>query len=265
MRTGATANTRVTTKRFIFRCLGVLALIGIVGMVVGLWMNKQDGIDLMVLRHVGQQGTLPPSASADFCAAVQQRLATTHLKGANTVFSDMPSFRHSKPLVKPFTIFQVVTYAAERPIMVSCKMKSAAHLRAAYGSLAAGEQRFCPDITRLVRAQAVAVLRQTNKWAAEQAASFVIDENEPYIAGRSYLAEFLLSYRSPDGRVHLSSPGLFQDYDSWITPLLPKLFQGQSYCHLATLEYVMALATGVMQPGTVVTTADDAPVTPGRT
>ena len=149
--------------------------------------------------------------------------------------------------------------------MVSCKMKSAAHLRAAYGSLAAVEQRFCPDITRLVRAQAVTVLRQTNKWAAEQAARFVIDENEPYIAGRAYLAEFLLSYRSPDGRVHLGSPGLFQDYDSWITPLLPKIFQGQSYCHLATLEYVMALATGVMQPGTVVTTADGAPVTPGRT
>ena len=265
MRTGATANTRVTTKRFIVRCLGILALIGIVGMVVGLWMNKQDGLDLMVLRRVGLQGTLPPSASADFCAAVQQRLATTHLKGANTVFSDMPSFRHSKPLVKPFTIFQVVTYAGQRPIMVSCKMKSAAHLRAAYGLQVAGAQRFCPDMARLIRAQAVAVLRQTNKSAAEQAASFVVDNNEAYFAGRSYLADFALSYRSPDGLVHLNSPGLFQNYDSWITPLLPTIFQGQSYCHVASVEYVMALATGAMQPGTVVTTADDAPVTPGRT
>ena len=211
----------------------------------------------------GPTDALPQPGSTEFCVVVQQRMATTALKGHNTWFRDMPSFRHSKPLAEPFNIYQVVTYAGQRPIMVSCKMKTAAHLRAVFGDKAAGRQLTCPDITRQLRARAVAELRQANlPTEADKAAAFVIDENEPYVAGGSYLADFSLSYRGQDGQVHLNSPGLFQDYDSWITPLLPKIFQGQSYCHLATVDYVMALATGQMQPGTVVTTADDAPVTP---
>lgn len=210
-----------------------------------------------------QAGRLPPPGSADFCVAVQQRMATTALKGNNTLFTDMPSYRHSKPLAEPFNIFQVVTYAGKLPIMVSCKMKTAAHLRAAFGVQAAGEQRTCPEIAQQIRAEAVASLRQAELSAAvDKALAFVMDDNQAYIAGGSYLADFPLSYRAPDGTVHLNSPGLFQNYDSWFTPILPKIFQGQSYCHLATVEYVTALATGAMQPGTLVTTADDAPVRP---
>ena len=208
-------------------------------------------------------GTLPAPVSAEFCVAVQKRLASTTLKGNNTLFTDMPSYRHSKPLAEPFNIYQIVTYAGRRPIMVSCKVKTAAHLRAVFGEQAAGKQLFCPDLTREIRARAVVELRQANLLpAADKAAALVIDENEPYVTGSAYLADFPLSYRAPDGAVHLNSPGLFQDYDSWITPLLPAIFKGQSYCHLATVEYIKALATGDMQPGTVVTTADDAPVNP---
>ena len=150
------------------------------------------------------------------------------------------------------------------PIMVSCKIKTAAHLRAAYGPEAAGAQLFCPAVTRELLATTVGALRQNNDAdAAERAAAFVIDEDEPYVTGRAYLADFPLSYRGADGAIHLSSHGLFQNYDSWITAVLPRKVQGQSYCHLATVEYLTALARGEMEPGTVVTTADDAPVVPG--
>jgi hypothetical protein len=43
---------------------------------------------------------------------------------------------------------------------------------------------------------------------------------------------------------------------------LPEKFEGQTYCHLATVAYVKALATGEIEPGTKMTTADDAPVQP---
>lgn len=208
-------------------------------------------------------GSLPAPTSADFCVAVQKILASTDIVGKNQVFTDMPSYRHSKPFVDPLRIYQVVTYDGARPIMVSCKVKTAAHLRAAYGTKAAGDQLFCPEITRRVRAQAVAELKEAGlDAAAAKAAAFVVDDNEPYVTGRSYLADFQLSSRGEDGRVHIASPGLFQDYDSWITSLLPEQVQGQSYCHLATVDYLKALATGAMAPGTVVTTVDDAPVTP---
>jgi hypothetical protein len=206
---------------------------------------------------------LPDPASGDYCMAVQQVLASTSLTGLNTVFTDMPSYRHSKPAADPHRIYQVVTYAGARPIVVSCKTKTAAHLRAVYGPEAAGTQYFCPDLVGRVQAQAVAELAASGQpEAAARAAAFLVDNNEPYTTGQAYLADFALSSRADDGTVHLNSPGLFQDYDSWITRFLPWQVQGQSYCHLATVDYIKALATGEMEPGTVITSDDDAPVTP---
>jgi hypothetical protein len=58
----------------------------------------------------------------------------------------------------------------------------------------------------------------------------------------------------------LRSPGLFHDYDSWITWILPEMLEGQVYCHLPTIAYMKALASTEIAPGTLMTTADDAPV-----
>jgi hypothetical protein len=40
------------------------------------------------------------------------------------------------------------------------------------------------------------------------------------------------------------------------------MFEGQTYCHIATVDYMKAVATGEIEPGTVMTTADDAPTQP---
>jgi hypothetical protein len=207
---------------------------------------------------------LPAPESDAFCGAVQKILASTDRQGSVTLFTDMPAYRASKPMVDPLTNYQVVTYRGQMPIVVSCKVKTAAHLRAAYGEAAAGEQFFCPEITRRVQAQAVAELRATDPAAAERAASFVIEETEPSITGQSYLQDFQPGFLGEDGRIHFQSPGLFQNYDHWITWFLPERVQGQSYCHIPTVAYMKALATGAMEPGTTVTTTDDAPVTPQR-
>jgi hypothetical protein len=211
----------------------------------------------------GNVDILPPPTSWEFCIAVQKMLAGTAMVAGNTIFTDMPSYRHSKPFAKPLRTYQVVTYEGARPIVVSCKVKTAAHLRAVYGPDAAGEQLYCPVVTRRVQAEAVAALREAGDVeAATRAAAFVVDDNEPYATGQAYLSDFKPSYVGEDQKVHLSSPGLYQDYDSWITRFLPEKVQGQSYCHLPTVDYVKALAVGEMQPGTVVTTGDGAQVTP---
>jgi hypothetical protein len=206
---------------------------------------------------------LPEPASADYCQVAQQVLASTTLTGTNQVFTDMPEYRHSKPAANPHRIYQVVTYAGARPIVVSCKVKTAAHLRAVYGPEAAGPDLNCIEMTRRAQARAVAQLEAAGQAeAAARAARFVLDDNEPYLAGKDYLADFTPASVGADGAVHLSSFGLFQNYDSWITRFLPWQVQGQHYCHLPTTDFIVALATGVMQPDTVVTAADDAPVTP---
>jgi hypothetical protein len=205
---------------------------------------------------------LPSATSPQFCIKLQQTLAATEMVGENTIFDDMPSYRHSKPAAKPLKIYQVVTYAGPMPIVVSCKMKTAAHLRETYGASAAGQQLFCPDIARMLQQQAIDELTSEGKAeAAARLASFVIDKDVPYVTGREYLAEFRTLYRGADGVVHVSSPGLYQDPESWYTPLLPAILKGQSYCHLATVESLKAVATGEMEPGTTITTADDAPTT----
>ncbi len=217
---------------------------------------------LVALAATSSAQQLPPADSELFCTAAQKFLSQTEREGTNMVFTDMPAYRASKPMVDPLTNYQVVSYRGSLPVVVSCKVKGSAHLRAAYGEDAAGDQRFCPELTRAVLAQAVEELRASDPAAAGRAAAFVVDELEPYMTGSSYLGDFQPAYVGDDGAVHLSSPGLFQDYDSWIRYLFPERVVGQVYCHLPTMDFIKALATGSIEPGLTLTTADDAQVTP---
>lgn len=219
---------------------------------------------LFALSAAAQTSTgLPDSTSARFCVALQHMLASTTREADNTLFDNMAEYRHSKPGIEPLRIYQVVTYAGRMPVVVSCKMKTAAHIRAAYGAAAAGEQKYCDAAARELQRQAVADLRRDGRpAAAEAAAVFVVDRTEPYITGQAYLKDFVPIYRAPDGAIHVNSPGLYQDYDAWYTALLPEFVKGQSYCHLASVELIKAVASGDIAPGLTVTTADEASTQP---
>lgn len=227
------------------------------------WLDAPPPTNDATTSPASAPAALPPPTAAQFCIEMQKRVASTALTGRNQLFEDMAEFRHSKPSARPFEIFQVVTYEGARPIRVSCKMKTAAHLRAVYGATAAGTQHRCPELTQVLRAEAVARLDAAHATAAAaRAMRFVIDDDAPLVTGQSFLKAYALSHVDPQGQVHVRSIGLFQDYDSWITVLLPKILQGQCYCHWPTVEYLTALATGEMSPGTWVTTDDDAAATP---
>ena len=205
----------------------------------------------------------PEPTDPNFCQVIQQYMSTTELVSDNTLFTDMGEYRASKPMVKPLQTFQIVQYAGQVPIMVSCKVKGAAHIRFAHGDDAAGEQRFCPAVVREFQRAAVEELRAAGEIeAADKAAAIVVDDIEPYITGQNYLSEFQLSHVDEAGATHISAPGLFHDYDSWTRWILPERFEGQVYCHLATPAYIKALATGTMEPGILMTATDEAPVTP---
>lgn len=220
---------------------------------------------ILALSGTARTSAAPPPASTSdqFCVWVQHELASTKLNGKITLFTDMPSYRHSKPMVRPLEIFQVVTYAEKMPVVVSCKVKTAAHLRDEYSADAAGEQKFCHHVVELLKQQAADELTAVgNTEAAARATAFVIDRDEPYITGREYLADFRTLYPGADGAVHIAAPGLYQDYERWYTMFLPEIVQGQSYCHLATVEAIKAVATGEMKAAVVYHTRDDAPTTP---
>ncbi len=208
---------------------------------------------------------LPDPESVEFCQVAQQILANTEMVGENEIFTDMPSYRHSKPSPDPLKIYQVVSYVGTMPVVVSCKLKSADHLQEVFGEAAAGEQMGCPLVTKMVQEQAAAELdADGNADAAAAVRAFVLEQNEPALAGSSYLADFEPSFVGDDGAIHINSNGLQVDYDSLWSYVLPEKFIGQTYCHLATATYMKALATGDVEPGVVITTEDDAPVTPSE-
>ena len=252
----------------VFRHTAPLAVLGLGALLAGCGGGPPDADPGPIAPRVARADdtsafTLPAAASPEFCRVAQQILSSTTLQGENTLFTDMPEYRHSKPAANPHRVYQVVSYVGTVPVVVSCKVKTAAHLRAVYGPEAAGADLGCAEITRRVQAGVVAKLKAAGAAdAAARAAAFAIEDNEPYLTGRDYLADFQPATAAADGAVSLASYGLFQNYDSWITRFLPWQVQGQHYCHLPTAEYVEALATGALAPGITVTTADDAPVTP---
>jgi hypothetical protein len=218
---------------------------------------------LSVTTVSAQNTTLPDPTSPDFCVAVQKILGNTEIVGTNEIFDNMPDYRHSKPSPNPLMIYQVVTYDEVGPIVVSCKVKTVDHLQAEYGEDAAGPQVYCPAVASIVRAQAVAELTAEGDAAAATAAEgFVLDDTEPYLMGSDYLSDFESVYVGEDGAIHIASPGLQSNWDSWISYIMPDRLLGQTYCHLTTVDYMKRIAKGDAEPGKTLTTEDDAPVTP---
>ncbi len=217
----------------------------------------------MSTASVAQPTILPDPTSTDFCVTVQKILANTEITGTNEIFNNMPDYRHSKPEPNPLLIFQVVTYDEVSPILVSCKVKTADHLQAEYGEDAAGPQVYCPAVTSMVRAQAVSELKaEGNAAAATAAEGFILDNTEPFLMGSDYLSDFEPVYIGKDGAIHIASPGLQSNWDSWISYIMPDRLLGQTYCHLTTVAYMKRIAKGDAEPGKTLTTEDNAPVNP---
>ena len=192
---------------------------------------------------------LPDATDDTFCTAVQEILAGTTVHSELTVYPDIASFRQSKPSPRPLTTSQVVTLDEQgRPKMVSCKVKSADHIRAEYGEDAAGPQRYCREITVMVHAEVVAKLEAEEPELAATVRGYVIEPDEPYTTGRMYLSDFPLAFTDGDGNLHINTQSLQVNWDDWHYWIMPNVLRGQTYCHLITPEHLEALARGQAQP-----------------
>jgi len=229
-------------------------------------MVMATAVSLVFASAAANAEVLPDPTSADFCQRAQQLLATTEIVSENNVFDNMPDYRSSKPSAEPgqsVKTYQVVTYKGDTPIVVSCKVKTSDHIQDVYGEDKAGQQNICALLTGMLKDQAVAeLLSAGNPGAADIARNFAVEQTEPVVTGRSYLADFQPVTEAADGTITLHSPGLQVEWDSWWWYVLPDKFVGQTYCHLPTADLIKGVATGDMSPGLTVTTVDDAPTTP---
>jgi hypothetical protein len=172
---------------------------------------------------------LPDATTDTFCTAVQEILAGTTVPSEPTVYPDIASFRQSKPTPRPLTNSQFVTLDEQgRSKMVSCKVKSADHIRSEYGADAAGPQRYCREITVMVHAKLVARLEADEPELAATVRSYIIEPDEPQPTGAMYLSDFPLAFADGDGNLHINTQSLQVNWDDWHFWIMPNVLRGQT-------------------------------------
>ncbi|MDH4023050.1 MAG: hypothetical protein OEW88_03920 [Gammaproteobacteria bacterium] len=205
-----------------------------------------------------QRGVTPGEAPplAEFCLEAQQVIVHTAVRPALIVHTDFDAFVKSKALIDPLSIQQYVWYENDdttRPVMVSCKMKSADHLNAAFGKGTSGGDGQCQDMNRLTWERVRARLGATAAGSlAFDGAEVVRNTENPGMTGPDWLKPYEMTWRDERGVLHLRSKGFRVDWTDPQFAAMPGRFRGVQYCHLITPEYLTRLVTGQAEAGLVV-------------
>ncbi len=203
---------------------------------------------------------LPPSpvfaaTNPDFCAEVQRRSAGVSMPVRNVIHTDFAAFVDSKPGIDPLETQQYVEYADDartRPQKISCKLKSADHIRAVHGT-AATRAVENPNLCREInRATILEVWRGLDALTRSKAAvpphRFMLDGDRTEIMGSRWVRPYSYVYAGADGTVHIRAKALLVNWDDWRWKLAPRSFRGTHYCHLIAPEYVRELMLGTAAP-----------------
>ncbi len=193
---------------------------------------------------------------AEFCLEAQRVIVRTSVTPALVVHTDFDAFVKSKAAIEPLTIQQYIWYEDDdpaRPVMVSCKLKSADHLNEAFGAGTAGGNGRCQDMNRLTYDRVRASLGAAN------VATLVFDPAEevrntenPGMTGPDWLKPYEMTWRDDSGVLHLRSKGFRVDWTDPKFAAMPGRFRGVQYCHLVAPEYLARLLTGKVRPGVTV-------------
>jgi hypothetical protein len=195
---------------------------------------------------VGLERTQPQS-----CAEAQRRLAGTALPVSNVVETAFEAFKKSKPSVEPLRTHQYLEAdPAGRPLQLSCKTKSADHLRSAHGAAAAGADRACRELHRdMVNEVWRALPAAERARAAHPPWRVMLDADTVSHMGSSWLKSRAEARVGADGRLHLRAAGLLAEWEDWRWKFMPESFRGNHYCHLVAPERIRRLMLGEETPG----------------
>jgi hypothetical protein len=213
-----------------------------------------------------QAATTLDRSHAGFCAEVQRRLVSAqspipHLPVTNVVETGFEAFKRSKPAVRPLRTHQYLAAdAAGRPMELSCKTKTADHLRSAQAAAAAATPRRpvaradgasaspAPTCRHLHRDMAREIwhgLTPAQRGRAAFPPSRVMLEPDAIShTGSGWVSSHAAAWRSAEGRLHLRSAALFAEWEDWRWKLMPESWRGNHYCHLVAPERLRRLMLG---------------------
>ncbi len=186
----------------------------------------------------------------DFCTIVQRKLVDTPLRLTNKIHTTKEAFTESKASVTPAETQQFLERAPDgRLLGISCKTKSADHLRAEHGASAARDPalrpRSCRDMHREMVVQLwAAVDQKTRASSAFAPHQVMLDADTMSYTGSGWIGSPAEAYLGSDGKLHLRASALFAEWEDWRWKIMPKSFRGNHYCHLVAPERIRALMLG---------------------
>lgn len=202
-------------------------------------------------------GAYPAAAAASlatshpgFCVEVQRMLVDTTLPMSNTIQRSKDDFTASKVAVQPLNTHQFLESSADGlPQELSCKTKTADHLRAVYGPSAARDPalppRSCRDVQRAVVRQVWDSLgAEQQARAAHAPAQIMLAADSLSYTGSGWIGSPAEAWIGDDGRLRLRASALYANWEDWRWKIMPKSFRGNHYCHLVAPERVRRLMLG---------------------
>lgn len=194
------------------------------------------------------------SSHTEFCAEVQRRLVDTRLPIDNAIEPNYEAFKQSKAAVSPVRTHQFLTRTNTGEIVqISCKTKSADHLRSIHGPQAARDPalplRSCRDIQRDIVMEVWRDLDAVRREGVLHPPSrLMLDADTLRYTGSSWVDSPAVAYSGNDGRLHLRATALFAAWEDWRWKIMPKSFRGNHYCHLVAPEQIRRLMLGEATP-----------------
>jgi hypothetical protein len=183
-----------------------------------------------------------------FCAVVQRRFTGTTLPIRNALHAEWQPFVESKPAVQPLETQQYVTLADGAPMRISCKTKTADHIRAVHQDRKIERPpaaSSCRDVNREIVLAAWRSLGPAQRAAAPLPPTrLMLDPDRLRYTGSGWVSDYPMLYAAADGSVHLQAQALHADWEDWRWKLMPESWRGTRYCHLIAPEYARRLLLG---------------------
>lgn len=207
---------------------------------------------------------LPPTA--EFCLAAERVVTRTAIPMRLEVHADFDAFVKSKALIEGPTLQQYEWRAPDgRLLGISCKLKNADHLVAAFGAGVAGPDGACQDMNRAVYAN---VAREVREAAFARVVfdpnEIVVNEKEPGMTGPDWLAPFVLTSVDADGTLRIHTKGFVVNFTDPQFAQMPVRFRGVHYCHFIAPGHLRDLLEGRAAPGVTIGRKVDATAPPAQ-
>jgi hypothetical protein len=197
------------------------------------------------------------TADDHYCIEAQQIVAGTELLARVELHGDYDSFVQSKPTANPLAVQMYRSdpvsneESGELWRVLSCKMKPAERLNAAYpaieaGALVARGEADCDAVNRYWLQELSAQIPESNRVISS--AAIQVDHEQSAYMGPTWLSPWPFTSLSVDeqGQWHIHSKSLYVPFNWWIP--MPDRFKGQYYCHLIYPPYLEAVLRGEVDP-----------------